>query len=55
MMGPKSWANVASLIETARLNDVEPFAYLRDLLKRIVSGRTKANELCSLPPRALKA
>ena len=32
----------ASLIQTAKLNDVEPFAYLRDVLERIVSARPKS-------------
>jgi transposase len=53
--GAESWAVVASLIQTAKLNDVEPFAYLRDVLERIVSGKTKANELGSLLPWAWKA
>jgi transposase len=53
--GAESWAVIASLIQTAKLNGVEPFAYLRDVLERIVSGRTKANELNSLLPWAWKA
>jgi transposase len=53
--GAESWAMIASLIQTARLNAVEPFAYLRDVLERIVSGQTKANELSSLLPWAWKA
>ena len=53
--GAESWAIVASLIQTAKLNGVEPFAYLRDVLERIVSGKTKANELSSLLPWAWKA
>ena len=53
--GAESWAILASLIQTAKLNDVEPFAYLRDVLERIVSGKTKANELNSLLPWAWKA
>ena len=48
--GTESWAVIASLIQTAKLNAVEPFAYLRDLLERIVSGKTKANELSALLP-----
>jgi hypothetical protein len=36
-------------------DDVEPFAYLRDILERIVAARTKANELSSSPPWARKA
>jgi transposase len=53
--GAESWAVLASLIQTAKLNDVEPFAYLRDVLEHIVSGKTKANELGSLLPWAWKA
>jgi transposase len=53
--GAESWAIIASLIQTAKLNGVEPFAYLRDVLERIVSARTKANELTSLLPWAWKA
>jgi hypothetical protein len=45
------WATIASLIQTAKLNDVEPFAYLRDVLERIVSGKTNANDLAA--PAAL--
>jgi hypothetical protein len=44
----KSWAVIGLLIQTAKLNGVEFFAYLRDVLERIVLGRTKANELSSL-------
>jgi transposase len=32
------WANVASLIATAKLNEVEPFVYLRDMLERLSDG-----------------
>ena len=41
--------------QTAKLNDVEPFAYLRDVLERIVSGKTRTKELSSLLPWAWKA
>ncbi len=53
--GAACWATLASLIQTAKLNDVEPFAYLRDVLERIVSGKTKANDLAALLPWAWKA
>ena len=53
--GAESWATLASLIQTAKLNGVEPFTYLRDVLERIVSGRTKASQLASLLPWAWKA
>jgi transposase len=40
--GAESWAVTASLIQTVKLNSVEPFAYLREILDRIISGHTKA-------------
>jgi len=36
--GARRWAIVASLVETAKLNGVEPFAWLRDVLTRMVEG-----------------
>jgi transposase len=48
--GGKHWAIVATLIQTAKLNHVEPLAWLTDVLKRIVSGRTKRNQLDTLLP-----
>ena len=36
--GGERWATVCSLIATAKLNDVEPYAYLRDILERMVDG-----------------
>ena len=36
--GGASWANLASLIETCKLNSVNPQAYFADLLKRLVNG-----------------
>jgi len=36
--GAARWAVVASLLATAKLNDVEPFAYLRDVLERLFNG-----------------
>jgi transposase len=41
---------VASLVATAKLNGVEPLAWLTDVLERVVSGRTKAHELERLLP-----
>jgi transposase len=37
--GAVRWAIVASLLATANLNDIEPFAYLRDVLERLSDGR----------------
>ena len=36
--GAARWAVVASLLATAKLNDVEPFAYLKDVLERMSNG-----------------
>jgi hypothetical protein len=46
---------VASLVATAKLNGVEPLAWLTDVLEQMVSGRTKAHELERLLPWAWKA
>ena len=40
--GAEHWATIASLIETAKFNDVEPLAYLSDVLTRIVTGHPKS-------------
>ena len=36
--GAEHWAVVASLVETCKLNGVEPQAYLADVITRIVAG-----------------
>ncbi len=36
--GARRWAVVGSLVETAKLNGVEPYAWLRDVLNRMVDG-----------------
>ena len=46
---------VASLVATAKLNGVEPLAWLTDVLERVVSGQTKAYEFVRLLPWAWKA
>ena len=48
--GARHWAIAITLIQTAKLNGVDPMAWLTDVLERIVSGRTKANELETLLP-----
>ena len=48
--GARHWAVAMTLIQTAKLNGVEPMAWLTDVLQRVVSGRTKAHELHSLLP-----
>ena len=39
-----------TLIQTAKLNGVDPLAWLNDVLEPIVSGRTKAHEMHTLLP-----
>jgi transposase len=48
--GARHWAIAMTLIQTAKLNGVDPMAWLTDVLERIVSGRTKANQLRTLFP-----
>ncbi len=48
--GAKHWAMAMTLIQTAKLNGVDPMAWLTDVLERIVSKRTKAHELHTLLP-----
>jgi len=36
--GGEHWAVIASLIETCKLNDVDPHAYLADVISKIVNG-----------------
>lgn len=49
-IGAEHWALMATLIASAKLNDVEPLAWLTDILERIVSGRTKTTEIDRLLP-----
>jgi len=48
--GAKHWALAMTLIQTAKLNGVDPMAWLTDVLERIVSGQTKAHEMHTLLP-----
>jgi transposase len=52
--GGARWAIVCSLIETEKLNGIEPYAYLRDVLTRMVNGHP-VNRLDELLPWAWKA
>ncbi|PJK27364.1 IS66 family transposase [Minwuia thermotolerans] len=36
--GARSWAHIASLIETAKMNDLDPFAYLKATLEALAKG-----------------
>jgi hypothetical protein len=40
--GAEHWATIASLIETAKLNGVDPYAYLADVITRIVAGHPQS-------------
>ncbi len=52
--GAERWATVASLIATAKLNGVEPFAYLKDVLERMTNGHPM-RLIDELPPLELEA
>lgn len=52
--GARRWATVATLVETAKLNGVEPYAYLTDVLQRMIDGHP-ANRLDQLFPWNWKA
>lgn len=47
--GGARWATVCSLLETAKLNGVEPYAYLSDVLRRMIDGHP-ASRLDELLP-----
>jgi hypothetical protein len=53
--GGKSFAVLASLVNTAKLNGVDPEKWLADVLERIISGKVKADRMESLLPWAWKA
>ncbi len=40
--GGRTWGRIASLIETAKINNVEPFAYLKTTLEAIAGGHPKS-------------
>jgi transposase len=51
--GAEHWATIASLIETCKLNDIDPLAYLTDVLARIVDGHPNS-EIDQLLPWAYR-
>jgi transposase len=57
--GGEHWATIASLVETAKLNHVDPQAYLADIIARIVAGHPQSQLDELLPwayaPAPLKA
>ena len=54
-LGGKSFAVIASLVNTCKLNGVDPETWLADVLERIISGKVKATEMESLLPWTWKA
>jgi hypothetical protein len=48
--GAEAWAILASIINTAKLHELDPQTYLADVLGKIVSGETKMNALHELLP-----
>jgi transposase len=53
--GARNWACLASLLNTCKLNDIDPLTWLTDVLERIVSGRTRNHQLHELLPWVWKA
>ena len=35
-LGAENWAAIATLIETCKLNDINPLAYFTDVLSRVI-------------------
>jgi transposase len=50
-----TWAVVASLLQTAKLNGLDPFTWLNDVLARMVSGEVLNNDLDQLLARNWRA
>lgn len=46
--GAETWAILASLLNTARLNEIDPFTWLHDVLERMVSGEVRSHQLDQL-------
>lgn len=46
--GAESWAILASLLQTARLNGLDPYTWLNDVLEKMISGEVKSHELDQL-------
>jgi transposase len=46
--GAETWAILASLLQSARLNGLDPFTWLNDVLERMVTGEVRNNDLDQL-------
>ena len=40
--GATAWARISSLIETCKMNDVEPYAWLKSTLEKIAAGHPQS-------------
>ena len=47
--GGEHWAVISSLIETCKLTDVDPHAYLTDVITKIVNGHPNSRSTSSCP------
>ncbi len=47
--GAENWAIIASLIETCKLNGINPYAYLADTLAKISKGHKQSKINALLP------
>lgn len=47
--GGRSWARIASLVATAKVNGVERFAYLKATLEAVAAGHPQAKSDDLLP------
>jgi len=54
-LGAENWAAIASLVETCKLNDVNPTAYLTDILPQLASRADGESIDDLLPARWAKA
>jgi hypothetical protein len=46
--GAETWVILASLLNTAKLNDLDPFTWLNDVLEKMVSRQVKSHQLDQL-------
>ncbi|WP_246756433.1 transposase domain-containing protein [Bradyrhizobium diazoefficiens] len=54
-VAPEHWVVVASLVETCKINDVDPFAHLTNVLTRIVNGAIQTATSTSYCPTSVMA
>ena len=47
--GAHAWARIATLIETCKMNDVEPYAWLKSTLEKIADGHPQSRIAELLP------